>query len=91
MNSSDIKKAQPLQPPVNGEKHFAESFRPINSEFGPYPFKDHNIAEKVNELRDIAITFGHTQQLREVIAHSIVPLLKRLQHAEAELEKLRKL
>ncbi len=36
----------------------------------------HTIAQTVNELRDIAIQFHATGQLRERIAHVIVPLLK---------------
>jgi hypothetical protein len=39
------------------------------------PVKDHVIAQTVNELRDIAIQFHDAQQLRERIAHVIVPLL----------------
>jgi hypothetical protein len=38
--------------------------------------KDHVIAQTVNELRDIAVQFHGAQQLRERIAHVIVPLLK---------------
>lgn len=38
--------------------------------------KDNEIALIVNQLRDIAVTFHNTQQLRERIAHVIVPLLK---------------
>jgi len=38
--------------------------------------KDHEIARVVNELRDIAITYRETQQLRERIANAVVPLLK---------------
>jgi len=40
--------------------------------------KDHEIAALVNELRDVAVTYGQTQQLRERIAHIIVPVLKEL-------------
>lgn len=40
------------------------------------PIKDHQIAQIVNQLRDIAIEFGGTQQLRERIAVVIVPMLK---------------
>lgn len=39
--------------------------------------KDHEIAELVNTLRDIAIEFAGQQQLRERIAHAVVPALKR--------------
>lgn len=38
---------------------------------------DHEIAKTVNQLRDIAIEFHGAQQLRERIAHLIVPLLQR--------------
>lgn len=37
--------------------------------------KDHEIAKTVNELRDIALQFHNTQQLRERIARVVVPLL----------------
>ncbi|HET8870105.1 MAG TPA: hypothetical protein VFM48_06640, partial [Aquabacterium sp.] len=40
------------------------------------PIKDHVIREAVNQLRDCAIKFHATQQLRERIAGIIVPLLK---------------
>lgn len=75
---------------INKKEESKEGFRAIRPDLAPYPFKDHNIAEKVNELRDIAIDFCHTQQLRERIAHSIVPLLKRLQEAEAKLAEISK-
>lgn len=39
--------------------------------------KDHEIAQAVNELRDIAVTFHATQQLRERIAGVVVPLIRR--------------
>lgn len=42
--------------------------------------KDHEIAQAVNQLRDIAIKFHDTQQLRERIAAVIVPLLQGKQH-----------
>lgn len=38
--------------------------------------KDHEIARIVNILRDIAVEYGQTQQLRERIAQVIVPVLK---------------
>lgn len=38
--------------------------------------KDHEVAAAVNGLRDIALKFHGTQQLRERIARFIVPLLK---------------
>lgn len=54
--------------------------------------KDHQIAAVVNELRDIAVQFHGAQQLRERIAHVIVPLLKdaeRLCNAkQAEIDRL---
>lgn len=43
----------------------------------PEYLKDHQIAELVNTLRDIAIKYHDTQQLREQIAHVLVPVLKR--------------
>lgn len=38
--------------------------------------KDHEIAKLVNDLRDIAVTYGQTQQLRERIAHRLLPALR---------------
>ena len=38
--------------------------------------KDHQIAALVNELRDIAVQYHGTQQLRERIAHVVVPVLR---------------
>lgn len=38
--------------------------------------KDHEIAKIVNDLRDVAVEFHATQQLRERIAQVIVPALK---------------
>jgi hypothetical protein len=40
------------------------------------PIKDHVIAKTVNELRDIALQFHDTQQLRERIAGVLVPVLR---------------
>ena len=40
--------------------------------------KDHEIAAIVNELRDIAVQYHGSGQLRERIAHAIVPVLKSL-------------
>lgn len=40
------------------------------------PIKDHVIAHMVNRLRDVAIRFHDSQQLRERIAGVIVPVLK---------------
>lgn len=47
---------------------------------------DHEIAELVNELRDIAQVYGNTQQLRQRIAYCIVPILKEYQRVEKQLE-----
>lgn len=38
--------------------------------------KDHEIALLINDVRDIAIDFSHTQQLRERLAYALVPHLK---------------
>ena len=38
--------------------------------------KDHQIAALVNELRDIAVQYHGTQQLRERIAQVVVPVLR---------------
>jgi len=46
------------------------------------PVKDHVIREVVNTLRDIAIQFHGTQQLRERIAYAIEPLLPKKASAE---------
>jgi hypothetical protein len=37
--------------------------------------KEHVIRERVNELRDIAKTFGHTQQLRDHLSKFVKDLL----------------
>ncbi len=42
----------------------------------PFVIDDRLIADTVNQLRDIAVEFHGAQQLRERIAHVIVPLLK---------------
>ena len=39
--------------------------------------KDHEIAQIVNQLRDIAVEFSNTQQLRNRIHSFIVPILRR--------------
>jgi outer membrane PBP1 activator LpoA protein len=39
--------------------------------------KDHEIAQAINELRDIAIEFHDTQQLRERIARVVLELVKK--------------
>lgn len=46
--------------------------------------KDHEIRELVNQLRDTAVQFHATQQLRERIAYLVVPHLKRLQQLEQQ-------
>ena len=50
--------------------------------------KDHQIAALVNELRDIAIQYYGTQQLRERIAHAVVPALKGVLEDAARLDWL---
>lgn len=40
--------------------------------------KDHELAKLTNDLRDIAIKYGQTQQLRERIAHRLHPEIIRL-------------
>lgn len=37
--------------------------------------KDHEKRELVNELRDIAVKFGSSQQLREKIARCVLPVI----------------
>lgn len=44
---------------------------------GKSRIKDHEIAETVNTLRDIALEFRDAQQLRARIADVLVPLLKK--------------
>lgn len=44
---------------------------------GGRTIKDHEIAQAVNTLRDIAIEFHGTQQLRERIAEVLRPLFKK--------------
>ena len=39
--------------------------------------KDHEIAQLINKLRDVAVEFGHTQQLREQICSIINPIFKK--------------
>jgi hypothetical protein len=45
-------------------------------------WKDHQTAWLVNNLRDIAITYGHTQQLREQIKGVILPLVDSMRNPE---------
>ena len=56
--------------------------------------KDHEIAALVNSLRDVATTYGQTQQLRERIHREVVPPIKAInaenkQYREA-LEAIKK-
>ena len=53
--------------------------------------KDHEIAQTVNQLRDIAKEYGQTQQLRERIAAVIVPILARQPAAIDKQEAVRAL
>lgn len=46
--------------------------------------KDHQIAQAVNELRDIAIQYHATQQLRERISRVLVPLVRSPGFSEAD-------
>lgn len=51
--------------------------------------KHNDIAKLVNDLRDVAITYAHTQQLRQRISDLVVPLsdeLERLHKISSELE-----
>jgi len=56
--------------------------------------KDHEIKALVNDLRDIAVKYHSSGQLRERIAHVIVPVLKppstlaqQVAEAQAEVAK----
>jgi hypothetical protein len=49
---------------------------PIQPEPAGFP-KDHEIAQAINSLRDIAIKYHATQQLRERIVGVVVPLVRR--------------
>lgn len=49
----------------------------VGAQRAEVPLKDHEVAAVVNALRDIAVEFGQTQQLRERIANLVVPILKR--------------
>ena len=51
--------------------------------------KDHEIAKLVNELRDIAQTYGQSQQLRQRIHGVVVSHLKLLQWLEVQQEAWR--
>ena len=45
--------------------------------------KDHEIAALVNELTAVARQYHNTQQLRERIAHIVVPAIRKSQHDTA--------
>lgn len=47
------------------------------------PWKDHDTAKLVNELRDIAITYRDAQQLRECIARTVLTVIAALQSAQS--------
>lgn len=51
---------------------------------------DRFIANIVNTVRDIAINFHATEQLRARIAHVLVPQLKRIAEVEAQLATARR-
>ena len=51
--------------------------------------KDNEIAEIVNQLRDIAITYGGMQQLRERIGRVIVPHLQENEQLKSQVAMLR--
>lgn len=46
--------------------------------------KDHQKRELINELRDVAIQFHGAQQLRERIAHLVLPALRLAESDERE-------
>jgi uracil phosphoribosyltransferase len=41
-------------------------------------WRDHDTRELVNKLRDVAIEFGHTQQLRERICHVVLDAMDKI-------------
>lgn len=47
------------------------------------PLKDHQIAETINAVRDVAVEFARTQQLRERIAAMLRPVLRAAQPSPA--------
>lgn len=49
-----------------------------------------DIARFVNQLRDIAKDYSHTQQLRERLAYAVVPVLKELSELKRRMEGLEK-
>lgn len=71
-----------LKPYVYAAARAILALRPVQAQ---QPIKDHQIAQIVNQLRDIAIEFGGTQQLRERIAVVIVPVLKAQQPSGREV------
>ena len=50
--------------------------QPASQERSGQPLKDHEIAQMVNQLRDIALEFHGAQLLRERIAGVLVPALQ---------------
>lgn len=54
----------------------------------PTAISDGDIAKIINALRDVALDFHATQQLRERIAHIVVPLLKAAQPVQPSIPKL---
>lgn len=46
--------------------------------------KDHEIRETINELRDIAIKYHDSQQLRQRIAGVILPMVKKIREEPLE-------
>ena len=51
--------------------------------------KDHEIREAINQLRDVAVQYHATQQLRERIADIVLPLVKPLVRCRAPAEDAR--
>lgn len=49
-------------------------------------WKDHHTAQLVNALRDCAVTYGQTQQLRERIAAIVAPLCDQLKAHQAVVQ-----
>ena len=44
----------------------------------PSILKDHEIAKIVSDVQDIAVTYAHTQQLRQNLSQYLVPILKKM-------------
>lgn len=57
----------------------------LEAEAAPVPMKDHQLRELVNELRDIAVEYHGTQQLRERIARTVRVAM--LQCSDSELQR----